>query len=608
MSTTASPDAEMPPQPSKAQAVAPASLAPPCSASLSATFVPPLNVRAKLLPLEKLSVTPERDSLSSYIWSENSEEVIRSAEKPLEEAHLDRPSWANKMEYLLAQVGFSVGLGTIWRFPYLCFHNGRGSFLIIYLPMLFLLGVPLLFLEMATGQRLRQGSVGVWKGISPWIGGVGYASIMVCIIVGLYNSMLMAWSLFYFLQSFQNPLPWQLCPMVNSSKADPECAQTTSTIYFWYRKMLNASDEIQPDGLPVLHLSMSLFLTWAIVCISMIRGLRSTGKMLYVSVSLSYVILFCLLIRSLLLEGSQYGLQRLLNAEAKALYSMEVWRRAGNQLFLSTGPGFGIFTAISSYVPRSNNCVGDAFFVALLNLAASLTTTVVVFAILGHLATVNTSKCYVKNAQTVVELVAAGTLPPEALPPKYLEQNPSYNYEKWIEALPRNIRTKVFQHVIHCSLPQAFSDVMEGPGVAFVSFTDLISEFTGPTFWAMIIFLMLVNMGLSSMLGLMQGVITPLQDTFSSLRKHTNLLTVGVCLPMFLGSLIFTRPSGSYLVNLLDDYWASLPLFFIVIVENVAIAWVYGARSGAAHPVRDHVDPFECETHQLHGLGLWHLK
>lgn len=64
----------------------------------------------------------------------------------------------------------------------------------------------------------------------------------------------------------------------------------------------------------------------------------------------------------------------------------------------------------------------------------------------------------------MVELVASGTLPPEALPPKYLEQNPSYNYEKWIEALPRNIRTKVFQHVTHCSLPQAFSEVRAGDG------------------------------------------------------------------------------------------------------------------------------------------------
>ncbi|XP_051696666.2 orphan sodium- and chloride-dependent neurotransmitter transporter NTT5 isoform X1 [Oryctolagus cuniculus] len=557
------------------------------SKSLSAANSPPLPVRAKLLRPEDVEEdTQDMDTLSSYVWSEqDSEEVLESAEKAesKEDAPVERPSWANKMEYLLAQVGFSVGLGTIWRFPYLCFHNGGGSFLIIYILMLFLVGVPLLFLEMAAGQRLRQGSIGVWKVISPWIGGVGYASFTVCVIVASYNSVLMAWSLFYLIQSFQSPLPWALCPTMNSSALgrftpDPECTRTSSTTYFWYRKMLKAADEIELGGLPVLHLSLSLFATWSIICISMIKGLRSTGKMLYVSVLLPYIILFCLLIRSLLLEGAYFGLKSLLATKATALYSMEVWRRTGNQLFLSTGPGFGSFTAISSYIPRSNNCVTDAFAVALLNLAASMTATLVVFAIMGHLATVDTKKCYLKNADTVVKLVATGVLPPEALPPDSLYQDPSAIYVKWIQGLPTEIKNKVLQHLTTCNLTRQLTEVMGGPGVAFVAFTDLISVFSGPTFWSIIIFLMLANLGLSTMIGIMQGIITPLQDTFSALRRHTNLLTVGVCLSMFLGSLIFARPSGSYLVNLLDDYWASLPLFFIVIVENVAMAWIYGAR------------------------------
>ncbi|EFB23949.1 hypothetical protein PANDA_006283, partial [Ailuropoda melanoleuca] len=456
-------------------------------------------------------------------------------DEPKEEAPTDRPSWANKIEYLLAQVGFSVGLSTIWRFPYLCFHNGGGSFLIIYILMLFLVGVPLLFLEMAAGQRMRQGSIGVWKVISPWIGGVGYTSFMVCCIVGLYYSVLMAWSLFYLVQSFQSPLPWSTCPLLRNSsdfgekrgkkRANPECERTTSTTYFWYRNVLKATDEIEMGGLPVMHLSVSLFVTWLIICISMIKGPKSTGKMLYVSVLLPYFILFCLLIRSLMLEGAHFGLKSLLAAKVSALYSVEVWRRTGNQLFLSMGPGFGSFTAISSYVPRSNDCVMDAFAVALLNLTASLTSTVFVFAIMGHLATENNEKCYLSPC-----------------------------------------------------LSSLHSQVMEGPGVAIVAFTDIISAFSGSTFWAIIIFMLLASLGLNTMTGIVQGIVTPLQDTFSSLRKCTNLLTVGICVPMFLGSLIFVRPSGSYYVNLLDDYWVSLPLFLIVILENIAMAWIYGAR------------------------------
>ncbi|KAM5207529.1 orphan sodium- and chloride-dependent neurotransmitter transporter NTT5-like [Hipposideros larvatus] len=439
-------------------------------------------------------------------------------DEPEVEACSDRPSWANKIEYLLAQVAFSMGLSTVWRFPYLCFHNGGGCFLIMYTVLLFLVGVPLLLLEMAAGQRMRQGSIVVWKIISPWIGGVGYTSFMVCFIVGLYYSVLMAWSLFYLGQSFRFPLPWALCPLLrNSSNFDPECTRTTSTVYFWYRHVLKATDEIEIDGPPVLHLSVSLFVTWSIICISMVKGLRFTGKMLSISVLLPYVVLFCLLIRSLTLKGSEFGLKSLLAAKMPALYSVEVWRRTGNQLFLSMGSGFGSFTAISSYIPRSNNCVMDAFVVALLNLMTSVTATVFVFAIIGHMATKENEKCYLKK-------------------------------------------------------------VMEGPGVAIVAFTDIISLFSGSTFWAIIIFLFLVSMGLSTMIGILQGIITPLQDTFSSLQKHTKLFTVSVCVLMFLSSLVFVNPSGSYYMNLLDDYWVSLPLFFILILENMAMAWIYGAR------------------------------
>uniref|UniRef100_A0A8C8YPI7 Transporter n=1 Tax=Prolemur simus TaxID=1328070 RepID=A0A8C8YPI7_PROSS len=303
------------------------------------------SLESELLPTESLSEDAHKlaITLSSYILShEDNKEVLKTTDKdePKDEAHAERPSWANKTEYFLAQVGFSVGLSTIWRFPYLCFHNGGGSFIIIYILMLFFLGVPLIFLEMAAGQRLRQGSIGVWKVISPWIGGVGYASFMVCFIVGLYYSMLMAWSLFYLVQSFQSPLPWSSCPSLrNTSDFDPECTRTTSTTYFWYRKMLKATDEIEMGGLPLFHLSVSLFATWLLICVSMMKG-------------------------------------------------------TGNQVFLSMGPGFGSFTAISSYVPRSNNCISDAFAVAFLNLVTSMTATLVVFSIIGHWATVSTQKCY----------------------------------------------------------------------------------------------------------------------------------------------------------------------------------------------------------------------
>ncbi|XP_039734629.1 orphan sodium- and chloride-dependent neurotransmitter transporter NTT5 isoform X3 [Pteropus medius] len=504
-------------------------------------------VRSRTSLSEKLTEDEQkRDSLSSQVWADADNdsilETLENVVEPVEEISTKRPSWANKTEYLLAQVGFSVGLSTVWRFPYLCFHNGGGSFLIIYVFLMFLVGVPVLLMEMAAGQRMRQGSIGVWKIFCPWIGGVGYTSFLVCFIVGLYYSVLMTWSLFYLVRSFQSPLPWALCPLLeNSSQFDPECTRTVPTVYFWYRHMLNASDKIEIGGLPSKDLSVSLFMTWLIICISMIKGLKSSGKV-------------------------------------PALYSLEVWRRTGNHLFLSLGSGFGSFTAISSYIPRSNNCVADAFAVALLNLLTSVTAMVFVFATMGHFATKNHENCYLKNAEEVRNLVVAGVLPPEVSFPESSYHDISSTYSAWISSYPEEIRNVLLHYLTNCSLSKELKEVMEGPGVALVAFSDIVSVFKWPTFWAIIIFVFLVALGLSTLMGILQGIITPLQDHFSSLRKHTKLLTVGICVSMFLGSLVFVGPSGSYYVNLLDDYWASPPLFCILIVENMAMAWIYGAR------------------------------
>ncbi|XP_069857100.1 orphan sodium- and chloride-dependent neurotransmitter transporter NTT5-like isoform X6 [Dipodomys merriami] len=459
------------------------------------------------------------------------------------------------------------------------------SFILTYIAMMLLVGIPLLILEMAAGQRLRLGSIGVWKAISPWFGGVGYASFINSTwSLGMHhrgNILQHDLGLEFFLFGSVFPEPASVDRMSLSEQLQkyPECERTSPTIYFWYRKMLKATDQIYfNNGRPILHLCGCLFFTWLLICISMIKGLRSTGKMLYVSVLFPYLILFCLLIRTLLLEGAFFGLQTLLAFKVTYLYSIDMWRWVGNQIFFSLSPGFGSFTAISSYIPRSNDCITDAFIVAFLNLAASMLDTLIVFSMMGYLATVKTKNCYIRNADEVTRMVADGLLPNEAKPPGGLYQDPNVIYIKWINSLPRQVKHEVLQYLFICNRTTELKKVMEGPGVAVVTFTDLISVFAGSNFWAIIVFLLLITVGLSTILGLMQGIITPLQDTFSSLRKHTNMLTVGVCMAMFLSSLMFTWPSSSYYLNLLDDYWIALALFFIVILENVATAWIYGAR------------------------------
>uniref|UniRef100_A0A493TUP5 Transporter n=1 Tax=Anas platyrhynchos platyrhynchos TaxID=8840 RepID=A0A493TUP5_ANAPP len=80
---------------------------------------------------------------------------------------LERGQWNNKLEYVLSVAGEIIGLGNVWRFPYLCYKNGGGAFFIPYLIFLFTCGIPVFFLETALGQYTSQGGVTAWRRICP---------------------------------------------------------------------------------------------------------------------------------------------------------------------------------------------------------------------------------------------------------------------------------------------------------------------------------------------------------------------------------------------------------------------------------------------------------
>jgi solute carrier family 6 (neurotransmitter transporter, glycine) member 5/9 len=159
---------------------------------------------------------PERDDrffefeFLSFLQTEE-KFCMGNSQVPLNGNDPERGNWTGRFDFLLSLLGYSVGLGNVWRFPYLCYNNGGGAFLIPFTIMLIIAGLPLMFMELSFGQYASLGPVAIYKRFCPLFSGLGYAMIMVSGIVMLYYNLIIGWTIFYMFASLSKELPWQNC-------------------------------------------------------------------------------------------------------------------------------------------------------------------------------------------------------------------------------------------------------------------------------------------------------------------------------------------------------------------------------------------------------------
>ncbi|XP_016067991.1 PREDICTED: sodium-dependent neutral amino acid transporter B(0)AT3 [Miniopterus natalensis] len=480
----------------------------------------------------------------------------------------DRPKWDNKLQYLLSCVGFAVGLGNIWRFPYLCQSHGGGAFLIPYFIALAFEGIPLFHVELAIGQRLRRGSIGVWKVISPYLGGVGLGCFTVSFLVSLYYNTVLTWVLWYLLNSFQNPLPWSTCPLDrNQTGFVEECQGSSVVSYFWYRQTLNIAADIDHSGSIQWRLLICLAACWAILYLCVIRGIESTGKAIYFTALFPYLVLTVFLIRGLTLPGAAEGLIYLFTPNMQTLQSPRVWLDAATQIFFSLSLGFGGHIALASYNPPRNNCEKDAVIIALVNSMTSLYASIAVFSVLGFKAANDYGHCLDRN---ILSLTNEFDFPDQSISRD--------DYAAVLTHLNATQPKRVAGlHLESCHLQDFLDKSASGTGLAFIVFTEAILHMPGAPVWAVFFFAMLFTLGLSSMFGNLEGVITPLLDMGVLPRwVPKEVLTGAVCLVCFLTATCFTLQSGNYWLEIFDNYAASLNLIIFAFIEVVGIIYVYG--------------------------------
>uniref|UniRef100_A0A8D0H5K7 Solute carrier family 6 member 19 n=1 Tax=Sphenodon punctatus TaxID=8508 RepID=A0A8D0H5K7_SPHPU len=486
-----------------------------------------------------------------------------------------RPKWDNKTQYMLTCVGFCVGLGNDYvimvspctkhlplDYIFSC------AFMIPFLILLVLEGIPLLHLEFAIGQRLRKGSVGVWSSIHPNLKGVGIAAMLVSFLVGLYYNTIIAWVMWYFFNSFQEPLPWTDCPLIeNRTGYTEECARSSPVDYFWYRKTLNISTSIDDSGTIQWWLLLCLTCAWGIVYVCTIRGIETTGKAVYITSTLPYVVLTIFLIRGLTLKGSVNGIAFLFTPDIAELANPVTWLDAGAQVFFSFSLAFGGLISFSSYNSIHNNCEKDAVIISMINGFTSIYAATVIYSIIGFRATVRYDECFSNN---ILTLTNAFDLPEGNV----TEENFGKMQMLWNMTDPMTFASLKFET---CDLDTFLADGVEGTGLAFIVFTEAITKMPVSPLWSILFFIMLFCLGLSSMFGNLEGVLVPLQDLKIIPPKWPKELVTGlICALSYLVAFIFVLSSGNYWLALFDNFAGSIPLLIIAFCEMFSVVYIYG--------------------------------
>ncbi|KAG1653933.1 Sodium- and chloride-dependent GABA transporter ine [Nymphon striatum] len=456
----------------------------------------------------------------------------------------EREKWSSKTDFLLSCIGYAVGLGNIWRFPYLCYKSGGGAFLIPYFITLFLCGIPLLLMEMAIGQYMRFGPIGTLNKVAPIFKGVGVATVVVTFILTTYYNVIIAWTLYYLFSSFTAVLPWSNCQhtwnspncyddlwmhsnnstnmsmvgnystVINSSvlmnlirpekggispsqdfyeysiKQRPRilstllsslqlfttgldyvvnvnfretCLRTDTNLIVkiaiklrLFHRVLEKTDSIDNLGSIRWELFAVLLLSWTLVYFSLWKGIKVSGKIVYITVTLPYLLLFAFLINGVLLPGAVDGLIFLFKPKWHLLLDAKV----------------------------------ETLTIISVNTATSLIGSIVVFSTLGHIAEVQG-----RNVSDVVAQVP------------------------WADEFKS------------CHISFTFI----GPGLVLVAIPEVITQMPIPQLWAVLFFILLLLLGLDS-----QG--------------------------------------GIYVFQLVDHYASAISIMFIAFFEVIAITWFYGAK------------------------------
>ncbi|XP_033111858.1 sodium- and chloride-dependent glycine transporter 1-like [Anneissia japonica] len=388
-----------------------------------------------------------------------------------------------------------------------------------------------------------------WK-ISPLFKGVGYGITLICALCSLYYILIITWTIYYMYASLAKTLPWIGCDnewnteFCTTNFVTPEpivsVLNTTNSTYqplmsseaslttaaprvraseeYFSHAVLGISDGLHEIGGVRWQLLVCLVIAWVVVYLCLIRGIHSSGKVVYFTATFPFVLLFILFIRGVTLPGAMDGIIYFIKPNFSKLLSLKVWRAAANQVFYSFAAAWGGMLTLASYNRFDKDVLRSGIGIVVSGCCTSLFSGFVIFSILGFMA---------QDAGVPVDQV-----------------------------------------------------VNSGPGLAFIVYPEAVAQMPCPQLWAFLFFFMLFIVGLDSEFVMFETVITAVMDEleshYSGIMKHKNKITLITCVVSFLLGIPFVTEGGVYLMTLFDWYSAGVSPMVLGVFECYIICWHYG--------------------------------
>ncbi|QPK79661.1 sodium-dependent transporter [Corynebacterium lizhenjunii] len=415
----------------------------------------------------------------------------------------NRDTFNTRFVFLMAAIGSAVGLGNIWRFPYVAYENGGGAFLVPYIVALLTAGIPLLWFDLAVGHRFRGSTPLAFRRVSPSLESIGWFKAGVNFFIAIYYAAIIAWAAIYTVKSINQA--WGDSPadyfMGDFLQADTDA--TYSANFVW----------------PILLVMVGV---WVIAIVTLATDInKGIGKLTSLFLPVLTVMFIILVVRALFLDGAVDGLNALFTPDWSVLSNPSVWIAAYGQIFFSLSIGFGIMITYASYLKPRTNLTNTGLVTAFANSSFEVLAGIGVFATLGYMAA---------QQGVAVDEVASG-----------------------------------------------------GIGLAFIAFPTIINLMPLGGLFGVLFFGSLFLAGLTSLISILEVVISAVADKFDLPRKKAAIMAGSVM--AVVSCLLFSTTSGLVTLDIMDKFTNNIGIVFGAVCAVIAVGWVTGRRREMAQHI-----------------------